>query len=278
MSPLRPLFRFDPGWLFTIAGLAIMVVSALLPAQHDVAVLKEQLARLEQEEKVNLKRIDSYKQFLAELKSKNPSLLTRLAASQLNLMPEGEAPVLMATSMEHTVSDWIEATVPPEAFEPNLIPDTLLTRLASGQRRLWLMGGGALIVFIGLTTGIPLTPSNKFVATPMEQQWLELAESRSGAAADPRAALGLSPDSIEPPGAEFAGDWNGDALALADADLPTESMIDASVEEPIEQWSWATEEEPYFVVSSGESGDSVSGAQAIDSSGGGDEFWPRSAD
>ena len=223
MSSLRPLFRFDPGWLFTVAGLTLLVVSALLPAQQDLSVLTEQLAKLEHQEKVNQKRIGAYAQFLVELKAKDPSLLTRLAASQLNLMPKGEAPVLVATSMEHTVSDWIEATVPPEAFEPDLVPDTLLTRLASGQRRLWLMGGGALIVFIGLTTGIPLTPSTRLVATALEEKWLEEARAPTNFASESQASVAKVDvdDSPQP--------WD------YDIDLPLETSFEIAAAQSVQQ-------------------------------------------
>ena len=44
MSRTAPLFRFDPGWLFTLAGLAVMVASALLPAERDLHELRQQLA------------------------------------------------------------------------------------------------------------------------------------------------------------------------------------------------------------------------------------------
>ena len=276
MSSLRPLFRFDPGWLFTIAGFVIMAASALLPAQHDVAVLKEQLAKLQQEEIVNYRRIQAYEQFLVELKSKDASLLTRLAASQLNLMPQGEAPVLMATSMEHTVSDWIEATVPPEAFESNLVPDTLLTRLASGQRRLWLMGGGALIVFIGLTTGIPLTPSTRFVATAFEERWLEQAGASRVAEPNACEEFSHSIDTHDPP----------DSLEPLEREMNASHGTSAHIVEEIagemksEKWTWDEQEnvEPYILMAQAESGNSILGANTSISGDDGKDFWPHAAD
>ena len=276
MSSLRPLFRFDPGWLFTIAGFVIMAASALLPAQHDVAVLKEQLAKLQQEEIVNYRRIQAYEQFLVELKSKDASLLTRLAASQLNLMPQGEAPVLMATSMEHTVSDWIEATVPPEAFESNLVPDTLLTRLASGQRRLWLMGGGALIVFIGLTTGIPLTPSTRFVATAFEERWLEQASASNVSEPSDREEFSHAMDTHDPP----------DSLEPLEREMNASHGTSAHIVEEIagemksEKWTWDEQEnvEPYILMAQAESGNSILGANTSISGDDGKDFWPHAAD
>ncbi len=154
MRRTEPLFRLDPGWLFTLAGLAIIVASALLPADRDLHEMRQQLATIEARQAWNDRRLQAYDGFLKELAAKDPALMRRLAASQLNLMPEGERPLLMATSIEHTVSDWIEAAVEPSDYEPVPPPDTLLSRLAGGPRRLWLMGGGAMMVFMGLMTGI----------------------------------------------------------------------------------------------------------------------------
>jgi hypothetical protein len=297
MSSLRPLFRFDPGWLFTFAGLTVMVMSALLPAQHDLAILNEQLAKLEHQEKVNQKRIGAYAQFLVELKSNDPSLLTRLAASQLNLMPKGEEPVLMATSMEHTVSDWIEATVPPQAFEPSLVPDTLLTRLASGQRRLWLMGGGALIVFIGLTTGIPLTPSTRFVATSLEEKWLEEARAKTDFASDAREELVAEVDvddsqqlydhDIDLPietSFEIAAATQTQHVDAITGDIAAEiaeKQTSDQTEEMVDgKWTWSEEAnvEPYILISHAESGNSVVGDSGLIAGGASEEFWPHAAD
>ena len=158
MSRTAPLFRMDPGWLFTMAGLAIMIASALLPAERNLHELKQQLSAIELRESMNAKRLEAYSRFTIDLEARNGSLLRRLAASQLNLMPEGDEPLLMATSIEHTVSDWIEDTVVPGDYQPEAAPDTLLTRLADGPRRLWLMGGGADFVFLGLIMGLAVTP------------------------------------------------------------------------------------------------------------------------
>ncbi len=274
-----------------------MVMSALLPAQHDLAILNEQLAKLEHQEKVNQKRIGAYAQFLVELKSNDPSLLTRLAASQLNLMPKGEEPVLMATSMEHTVSDWIEATVPPQAFEPSLVPDTLLTRLASGQRRLWLMGGGALIVFIGLTTGIPLTPSTRFVATSLEEKWLEEARAKTDFASDAREELVAEVDvddsqqlydhDIDLPietSFEIAAATQTQHVDAITGDIAAEiaeKQTSDQTEEMVDgKWTWSEEAnvEPYIVISHSESGNSVVGDSGLIAGGASEEFWPHAAD
>ncbi|MFM7807553.1 MAG: hypothetical protein ACKPEA_06430, partial [Planctomycetota bacterium] len=88
MRRTAPLFRFDPGWLFTLAGLAVMVVSALLPAERDLHELRQQMAALEVREAWNEQRLAAYDRFMRDLGERDPALIRRLAASQLNLMPE----------------------------------------------------------------------------------------------------------------------------------------------------------------------------------------------
>ena len=205
MSRTAPLFRIDPGWLFTLAGLAVMVAAALLPAERDLHDLRQQLAAIEFREARNSERLAAYDRFLKDLAGRDASLLRRLAASQLNLMPEGQEPLLMATSMEHTVSDWIEATVPESTFEPEPPPDTLLTRLADGERRLWLMGGGAMVVFLGLVMGFAVSP--RPVAT------IEMDSGLATAEAPPEAAL-------------------------ADGEVEPGSELPASVTTPAEPFEW----------------------------------------
>lgn len=223
MSRTAPLFRIDPGWLFTLAGLAVMVSAALLPAERDLHDLRQQLAAIEFREARNGERLAAYDRFLKDLSGRDPVLLRRLAASQLNLMPEGQEPLLMATSIEHTVSDWIEATVPESEFEPASPPDTLLSRLADGERRLWLMGGGAMVVFLGLVMGFAVSPR------PQMAPWTAAAGSWP------------PPDLTEPV-----------VASGSEIDSASEAM-------PAEPFDWP-EPTPAFEVPSGDSGPTVDAA------------------
>jgi len=215
MRRTAPLFRFDPGWLFTLAGLAVMVSAALLPAELDLHDLRQQRAAIEARERWNRVRIEAYDRFLADLDGREPSLLRRLAASQLNLMPKGEQPLLMATSIDHTVCEWIDETVPPFEFVPQPAPDTLLARLAEGPRRLWLMAGGAMSVFLGLVMGFGVSQRPHLVQSlPVEPPETEVFEA----------------DALEPePVAE----------AIVEAAVPAEGALaelaheDADVEDPL---------------------------------------------
>lgn len=149
----RPLFEIDPGWPFVVAGLGLIVAGVLIPAQRDLHELRGSLevhrALLEHSDR----RLDAYDRFLVSVDEAEPQLVRRLAASQLNKMPADERPYLMLPSMNATVSDWIDASEPLEVPSPAPYPDTLLSRLATGPRRLWILASGVFLIFVGLVFG-----------------------------------------------------------------------------------------------------------------------------
>lgn len=294
MSRTAPLFRLDPGWLFTLAGLAVMVASALLPAERDLHELRQQLAALEFRESYNTQRLQAYDRFMKDLKDRDPALLRRLAASQLNLMPEDVEPLLMATSIESTVSDWIEATVPQAEYEPVPPPDTLLTRLADGPRRLWLMGGGAVVVFLGLVMGFgvsarPTLPTDAEGGGPDEvagltdvQGWREAVEAEVAAEIESaRLAEGeaeVASDALESESGQ-ASDMQ-DELAAETGEVDAPEATAEPLEHEVFEWPEAP---PPFEVGGSESGDTPDAGstawsefdgqvdQAVDS----DDGWMR---
>jgi hypothetical protein len=152
----QPLFRFDPGWPFVVAGLGLLVCAVLIPAQRDLQQLRNTLEVHRALEDQSLRRLEAYDRFLADLDRNDEQLVRRLAASQLNLMPKEQRSVLLTSSVNATVTDWIDASEPLELPTPEAYPDTLLARLATGPRRLWVLACGVFLVFIGLLLG----PSN----------------------------------------------------------------------------------------------------------------------
>jgi hypothetical protein len=256
MRRTAPLFTIDPGWLFTLAGLAVMVSAALLPAEIDLHELRQQRAAIEARESWNRERLAAYDRFLADLDRRDPALLRRLAASQLNLMPKGEQPLLMATSIEHTVSDWIDATVPPLEFRAMPAPDTLLSRLADGPRRLWLMGGGALAVFAGLVLGFGVSQRPHFAADSLDA-WAP-PESTDEAA----IAVGGSASEAGATEAALAEDSCSDvhelALETVEVDAPEASA--EALEHEAFQWP---EPEPPFEAAESDSHASLDGAASV---------------
>lgn len=160
----QPLFRFDPGWPFVVAGLGLLVCGVLIPAQRDLQGLQNTLKIHRALEDQSLRQRAAYDRFLVDLDQGDEQLIRRLAASQLNLMPEDERSLLLTSSMNATVTDWIEASEPVDLPNPAPYPDSLLARLATGPRRLWVLACGAFLVFVGLM----LAPSTRATTTQDE--------------------------------------------------------------------------------------------------------------
>jgi hypothetical protein len=141
---------FDPGWLFMLAGLALVAAAVLVPASYDLWVLRAQQQQLAAQEAENYKRLDAYSQFASSLQAADPQLVRRMAASQLNRMPKGETPLLLSTTANQTPLDWVDASVQPVVANVAPFPDSLLSRLTLGRKALWVAGAGVMCVFLGI--------------------------------------------------------------------------------------------------------------------------------
>lgn len=164
----QPLFRFDPGWLFVIAGLAICAAGILLPAQGDLQALQRQVTQLQSEEAHAYARLRAHSNFTDQVDRADPALIRRLAAAQLNLVRAGDTPILLAASETSPVTDWIDATVNRDIRPPKPAATSTLSQLANGPYRLWLFAGGIMSVFVGLM----LSPSPAHVR-PARRQMID---------------------------------------------------------------------------------------------------------
>jgi hypothetical protein len=155
-----PLFRIDPGWPFVIAGLLLLVAGVLIPAQRDLQELRNTLEIHRALEDQSIRQLAAYDRFINDLEHGDEQLVGRLAASQLNLMPKDERSMLLVPTLNATVTQWIEDSEPAILPNPPAYPDTLLSRLATGPRRLWVLACGAFLVFVGLMLS-PSAPSSR---------------------------------------------------------------------------------------------------------------------
>lgn len=165
MRITQPLFQIDPGWLFLIAGLALCVPVVLIPAQRDVFHLKRQRDTLHAREQQNVAMLRTHVSFLHALDEGDPALVRRLVASQLNLVPEGHTPMLVAARTSEPIGQWIDAAAHIESPKLAQPVETTLSRLATGPRRLWLFAGGMFCVFAGLMMGGQSMRRNREVAS-----------------------------------------------------------------------------------------------------------------
>lgn len=185
----RPLFRFDPGWLFLIAGCAVLVAAVLIPAQDDLAVAQWQRDKARAVERWRAERLASYTAFLNALDAGDPTLVRSLAATQLNLTPAGATPIIATPHGGRA-----DASIFPElepAFEPvpePVPPDSTLHAWATdGRARLLLIAAGAMCLLYGLLP--PATVSRSRV---------RLKAIRRAAANARRRALKAQPDGPSP--------------------------------------------------------------------------------
>jgi hypothetical protein len=95
-------------------------------------------------------------------------------------MAVDERPYLMLPSMNETVSSWIDASEPLEVPVVSPYPDTLLSRLATGPRRLWVLASGVFLIFLGLVFG-PTTEGDRVRSRP--ERKFDLARTARGAIA-----------------------------------------------------------------------------------------------
>ncbi len=140
----------DAGWLFVLAGLAVCGAALLVPAQQDLASVMSKRDQLEVHSMASMRQLMAYDAVLQGLQDQDPQLMRRLTANQLNLLPEGDTPILLDPeradgSFDRWVRESSKVEVPP-AVEAR---ETLLVRISTGPYRLLVIAGGILCLFIG---------------------------------------------------------------------------------------------------------------------------------
>jgi len=146
----RPILSPDPGWFFILAGLGLIVAALLVPVHQQTHELRSKVARMENDEQVMRDRLRAYADFLAAIDDGDPTLLRRLVTAQLNQIRAEDEPILLASSIDLPVTDWIEAAVEPRPVVVSDYPRTSLTELVTGTWRQWIIGGSVLCLFVGL--------------------------------------------------------------------------------------------------------------------------------
>lgn len=161
----------DPGWLYLASGSAIVVASVLIPAQEDLREARRHRDRAVLAADYAAQRVARYSSFLESLEARDPTVMTNLAATQLNLVPASKTPLFMLRSDrpdDANVFREIEPPPPPTppALEPDAEPErSMLARLVtSGATRPWAVIAGMMCVLVGLLP--PARPSASTPAAP----------------------------------------------------------------------------------------------------------------
>ncbi|MFB0987628.1 MAG: hypothetical protein QMB94_15125, partial [Phycisphaerales bacterium] len=162
MASSRPLFRFDPGWLFLLSGLAMLVALVLVPQEQSLRTAEIGLAPLQFEQDLLQIHQARYDHAIFELDREDPAVMERLIRAKLQLipvMPSHDVEVLaVSNAINQPVTDWIHRLI--EFERPIVTPPrtTALGSLVGPGIRLWVVGGATLSIFIGLVLGSPGEP------------------------------------------------------------------------------------------------------------------------
>ncbi len=170
--PLAPAV-LDPGWLFILAGMALIGCSVLIPAADGLAEARHLRDRALAIEQHRLERLTRHEEFLEGLHARDQTLALSLAASQLNEIPidrspmpvsdggpgshqPGKPPVSSQAPGEESLGLTDASVFPALEPPPVQLPerrrgDSLLERMVlSPKTGIWIGLAGAVSVLIGL--------------------------------------------------------------------------------------------------------------------------------
>jgi hypothetical protein len=154
-APSRSLV--DPGWLFVIAGIVLLLATVLIPAAEQLRRANWQRDRALLVEKHRQERLTRYREFATALERGERSLVLALAASQLNQVPADRTPIGVGKKSGYTDINAGSASIFPN-LEPDPIElpefrhfDSTLSRMVTDDKtRPWIIVVGAVLVFVGV--------------------------------------------------------------------------------------------------------------------------------
>ncbi|MCB9845923.1 MAG: hypothetical protein H6811_08070 [Phycisphaeraceae bacterium] len=148
---MRPRL-FDPGWLFVLAGMALVGTCVILPSQARLEEARWQRDRARALESHVQERIRRTQRTIDAIENGNEATIRSLAASQLNLIPVGTR---AWRDPEVPASPMADLEPEPPQYPPPPRLDTRLARWTDDPHtRLWLIGGGMLSILVGVLWGI----------------------------------------------------------------------------------------------------------------------------
>jgi hypothetical protein len=160
---------FDPGWLYLMAGLGLLVSAFLIPAQQDLADARWRRDTALQLEHHRQDRLERYRAYRDSLLQHEPALARSLAASQLALVPLGQSPMTSASmpALRHA-SIFHELEPPPIEVAPQPQRRSMLQRLVTDrQSRLWVIAAAAICLLFG---AMPRSSSHRDLDPPDTNQ------------------------------------------------------------------------------------------------------------
>lgn len=140
----------DPGWLFLVAGLALIASAVLIPAQDARAEARWQRDRAVALQDHRTERLTRYERYLDAIHAGGETIARSLAASQLNLVPQGHATLRVAPG-RRDASVFGALEPPPLKLPSRRASDSRLRQLTvNPDTRPWVLASGIFAVLIGL--------------------------------------------------------------------------------------------------------------------------------
>jgi hypothetical protein len=144
---------FDAGWLFLLAGSALLSATVLVPAADDLARARwlRDAAMLQQDRQIT--RLENHSNYLDAVNRAEGPVVVSLAATQLNRAPADRRAFMLDASApgEGTASVFGALEPAPVVVRPFALPATTLRAWATDRTtRLWLIAAGGLCVLVGL--------------------------------------------------------------------------------------------------------------------------------
>jgi hypothetical protein len=137
--------------------LILLVSAGVFPSEERLQTEQASVETLKAQRVHALRVVEAYEVFLQGIDDRLDSVVKRLAAAQLGIMPREDQPLAMLTGLQEPPTRWIERSVMHETFIDGLPPpvepalnDSLLATILAGEGRVWLFGGAILAIFIGL--------------------------------------------------------------------------------------------------------------------------------
>ncbi|MGH7130951.1 MAG: hypothetical protein ACREJO_03290 [Phycisphaerales bacterium] len=143
----------DPGWLWLFAGLTLVCFTLVIPAQRDLEEARFYRDRVHAAEDHRQARLARYQNYLDALERGDETLVLSLAAMQLNKAPKGTDLLVQGSEIAKRSASVFTNLEPPPLQLPQRSqrPMSLLEKWTSDDHsRLWLLGGGSLMILIGL--------------------------------------------------------------------------------------------------------------------------------
>jgi hypothetical protein len=142
----------DPGWLFLVAGVALLGAIVVVPAQADLDEVNFYLERARAAEEHRLARMTNYARYLDALNRNDEATILSLAAMQLNKAPEQHQMLVSAGDVADRSASVFAALEPGPLVLPEreVTPSRLERWATDDAARLWLMAAGVVCVLIGM--------------------------------------------------------------------------------------------------------------------------------